>query len=84
MIRTEKLPFIQSWPAKGVIVLTLCVMATGIALPNIPWLADNFGFVKLPKLYYAYLVVAVLCYMLLSQVVKMLCLRYVKTLKEWL
>ena len=69
MIRTQKLPFIQSRASMPVTLLT----ATGIALltviPFTPF-GTMLGFVALPVSYFAYLLPCILLYMLLATSLK--------------
>jgi P-type Mg2+ transporter len=70
VIRTNKVPFIQgraSWPLT---VTTALIMALGAWLPFSP-LADALGFVPLPALYWPILFATLLCYVVLTQIVKM-------------
>jgi Mg2+-importing ATPase len=69
VIRTGKVPFIQSMPSKPMMLTTLLVVATGIIIPFSP-LAGAFGFVAPPPLYFAILSLMVLTYIILVQVVK--------------
>jgi len=69
MIRTAKVPFVQSTAATPLMVLTLCVMAAGIAVPFTP-LGAAVGMVPLPLAYFPWLAGTLLCYCLLTQVVK--------------
>jgi Mg2+-importing ATPase len=69
MIRTAKVPFVQSTAAAPLMVLTLCVMAVGIAVPFTP-LGAAVGMVPLPLAYFPWLAGTLLCYCLLTQLVK--------------
>ena len=69
VIRTNKIPFIQSTASKPLTITSLIIACTGIFLVNSP-LADSFGFTKLPALYYPLLILTLLCYVILTQVVK--------------
>ena len=69
MIRTRKLPFLQSRASAPVTLLTL----TGIAvLTMIPFtgLGKLLGFTALPGLYFAYLIPCILLYMVLATSLK--------------
>ena len=69
MIRTPKLPFIQSRASAPVTLLTF----TGIAvLTVIPFtaLGKMLGFVALPAAYFAYLIPCILLYMVLATSIK--------------
>ncbi|BDH47375.1 magnesium-translocating P-type ATPase [Salmonella enterica subsp. enterica serovar Choleraesuis] len=69
MIRTRKLPFIQSRPAAGLLVMTLLIMVAGIALPFSP-LAEYLQMQPLPLSYFPWLVAILAGYMALTQGVK--------------
>lgn len=69
MIRTAKVPFFQSTAAAPLMVLTLCVMAIGIVVPFTP-LGAAVGLVPLPLTYFPWLLGILLCYCLLTQLVK--------------
>jgi Mg2+-importing ATPase len=69
LIRTAKIPFIQSWPAPQLMMLTLIIMAIGIYLPHSP-LAPFFGFVLLPGTYFVWLFVILINYFILTQLIK--------------
>jgi len=69
LIRTRKIPFIESLAAPQLLVLTLIIMAIGLSLPFSP-LARFFGFVALPGVYFIWLFGLLLGYCLLTQLVK--------------
>jgi len=69
MIRTPKLPFLQSRAAWPLMVMTVLIMAVGIFLPMGP-LAHYFKLQALPGLYFALLPVILLAYMALTQAMK--------------
>ena len=69
MIRTPKIPFLQSRPAAPLMVMTLAIMAIGIFLPMGP-LAHYFKLEPLPPLYFVLLPVLLLGYMALTQALK--------------
>ncbi|WP_404301123.1 magnesium-translocating P-type ATPase [Alicycliphilus denitrificans] len=69
MIRSPKLPFIQSRAATPLLVMTGLIMATGLFLPMGP-LAHYFKLQALPPLYFALLPLIVLGYMVLTQAMK--------------
>jgi Mg2+-importing ATPase len=54
------------------------IMAIGIAIPFMP-LGDYLGFTPLPGLYWPLLALSLLCYIVLTQVVKMWLLK-----KNWI
>jgi Mg2+-importing ATPase len=69
LIRTAQIPFVQSWAAPPLLVLTVIIMGTGIYLPYSP-LAPYFEFVPLPGAYFLWLLGILLSYALLTQRVK--------------
>ncbi|MEO8644000.1 magnesium-translocating P-type ATPase, partial [Pseudomonas sp.] len=69
MIRTPKIPFVQSRAAMPLMVMTGIIMAVGIFLPMGP-LAHYFKLQALPSLYFVFLPVILLAYMGLTQAVK--------------
>ena len=69
MIRTPKIPFLQSRAATPLLVMTGVIMAIGIFLPMGP-LASYFKLEALPPLYFVFLPVILLAYMGLTQAVK--------------
>jgi Mg2+-importing ATPase len=80
MIRTEKIPFIQSTAAPVVLVTTAAVMAIGVWLPFSP-LASAVKLQPLPFAYFIYLPLILLAYCLLTQLVKVF---YIRRFKSWL
>ena len=74
VIRTNKIPFLQSRPSWPLVATTAAVMAIGLWLPVSP-LAPALGFVKLPALYWPILALTLLCYIALTQAVKHVLLR---------
>jgi Mg2+-importing ATPase len=69
VIRTNKVPFLQSKPSRALLFTSLAIALVGIVLPYSP-LAGVLGLVPLPPIYWAYLAGMMLLYMLLTQVVK--------------
>lgn len=69
MIRTRKIPFIQSWAAAPVVALTSLIMVIGILLPFSPF-ADALKLQALPLLYFPWLFAILVSYCLLTQFVK--------------
>ena len=74
VIRTNKLPFIQSRPSALLLVTSAAIMAAGIALPFSP-LREYLGFSPLPLLYWPLLALTLVGYVVLTQVAKMVLLR---------
>lgn len=69
VIRTKKIPFLQSRPSRWLLATSLLVLLVGIAIPYSP-LAGFFGFVRPPALYFWFLAGIVLVYLFLVQIVK--------------
>lgn len=69
MIRTPKLPFIQSHASAPVMFLTLTGIAVLTVIPFTP-IGPALGFVALPAIYFAYLIPCILLYMVLATSVK--------------
>jgi Mg2+-importing ATPase len=69
MIRTRKIPFLQSRPAPLLLATTVAIMALGIFLPMGP-LAHYFKLQPLPLAYFPMLALILLGYMLLTQAMK--------------
>ena len=69
IIRTNRIPFLQSWASWPLIVTTAVIMLVGAALPYSP-LGPAFGFTPLPLLFWPLLAATLLGYVLLTQVVK--------------
>jgi Mg2+-importing ATPase len=70
IIRTHKIPFFQSRSSWSLMLISLLIVAVGIALPFSP-LGSSLGFTPLPSLYWPILALTLLCYLLLTQGVKM-------------
>ncbi|MBU6399602.1 MAG: magnesium-translocating P-type ATPase [Verrucomicrobia bacterium] len=69
VIRTNLLPFVQSRASWQLTMTTLLIMAIGAYLPYSP-LASALKFVPLPPLYWAFLLLTLICYVGLTQVIK--------------
>ena len=69
VIRTNKIPFLQSRASWALTATTLAIMAVGVWLPYSP-LASALGFTHLPRLYWPILMLTLLSYMGLTQIVK--------------
>ncbi len=74
IIRTNKVPFLQSRASWPVIVTTALVMVAGAYLPLSP-IGGYLGFAQLPALYWPLLMVTLLAYMVLTQLIKRALLR---------
>jgi P-type Mg2+ transporter len=80
MIRTKKIPFIQSWATAPVVALTTLIMAIAIFIP-FSGFAGAFKMEPLPLSFFPWLIGILLCYCLLVQVVKVW---FIKKYNEWL
>jgi Mg2+-importing ATPase len=74
VIRTNKIPFIQSRASRALTLTTLSIMALGIWLPYSP-IASSLGFTHLPTMYWPILVITLFAYMGLTQLTKVWLLR---------
>ncbi|HTC32213.1 MAG TPA: magnesium-translocating P-type ATPase [Bryobacteraceae bacterium] len=74
VIRTNKIPFIQSRASLPLTATTLAIMAFGMWLPYSP-LASSLGLVHLPGLYWPILLLTLLSYVGLTQIIKVWLLR---------
>lgn len=80
MIRTRKVPFIQSWATAPVVALTSLVMVIGIFIPFSPF-AASLKMQPLPLSYFPFLFIILLSYCVLTQFVKNW---YIKKFSQWL
>lgn len=80
MIRTRKIPFIQSWASAPVVALTTSIMAIGILIPFSPF-ATAFKMTPLPFSYFPWLLALLFSYCLLTQFVKNW---FIKKYDQWL
>jgi len=69
IIRTDRVPFIQSRASLAMTLTTLAVMALAIALPYSP-VASFFGLVPLPLAYWPWILLFLLAYGVLAHIVK--------------
>ncbi|WP_336755782.1 magnesium-translocating P-type ATPase [Pantoea sp. USHLN298] len=79
MLRTRKIPFIQSRATLPVMLTTLAIMALGIAIPFSP-LGAMVGLVPLPWQYFPWLVLTLFSYCLVAQGMKRL---YIRRFGQW-
>ncbi|MFD3539368.1 magnesium-translocating P-type ATPase [Streptomyces sp. NPDC058662] len=80
MIRTRKIPFIQSRASWPVMAMTVVAVLAGLYLPFSP-LAPSLGFVALPAGYFPWLAGVLLAYCALTQAVKTW---YIRRFGTWL
>jgi len=78
IIRTNRIPFLQSRPSQALVFMSLAIIAAGIAIPASP-LGHYLGFAPLPWLYWPALALTLVCYVALTQGVKMWLLK-----KAWI
>jgi Mg2+-importing ATPase len=69
VIRTNKIPFLQSRSSPFLIAMTAAIMAIGLVLPFTP-LGRYLGFSALPSLYWPFLALTLVSYVILTQLVK--------------
>jgi Mg2+-importing ATPase len=69
VIRTNKIPFLQSWASWPLILTSIIIVAVGAGLTVSP-LAGALGFVALPPRYWLLLSVILVCYVVLTQLMK--------------
>jgi hypothetical protein len=74
VIRTNKIPFLQSRASWALTATTVSIMAVGVLLPYSP-LASALGFTHLPRLYWPILMLTLLSYIRLTQITKVWLLR---------
>jgi len=78
VIRTNLIPFIQSRASWQLTMTTILIMGIGAVLPFSP-LAQFLGFVPLPWQFWPFLLVTLICYVALTQIVKVWLLK-----KSWI
>jgi P-type Mg2+ transporter len=75
IIRTNKIPFLQSHSSRFLLVTSAATMAAGVILPFTP-LGHYLGFTPLPLLYWPYIAATLVAYVVLTQLVKSWLLRH--------
>lgn len=80
MIRTRKIPFIQSRASWPVMLMTFLIMAIGIVIPFTTFGA-KIGLVPMPWNFFPWLILTLLCYCVLTQIVKQW---YIRRFTRWL
>ncbi len=78
VIRTNKIPFVQSRASWQLTLTTLTVIIFGMWLPYSP-LAPALGLARLPTMYWPILILTLLGYMITTQITKVWLLR-----KKWI
>jgi Mg2+-importing ATPase len=69
IIRTAKIPFVESRASAALIATTITISCIGIALP-FTWFGDGLGLVPLPWVYWPLVAAILLAYAILAHVVK--------------
>ncbi len=69
IIRTNRIPFVQSWASWPLIVTTVIIMCAGAWLPFSP-IGPTLGFTPLPALYWPILAATLVAYVVLTQAAK--------------
>jgi Mg2+-importing ATPase len=80
MIRTRRIPFLQSVASAPVLALTCAIIAVGVVIPFSAF-GTKIGMVPLPTAYFGWVVLTVLAYCVLTQLVKLL---YIRRYGRWL
>ncbi|HIC8754540.1 magnesium-translocating P-type ATPase [Elizabethkingia anophelis] len=80
IIRTKKIPFIQSWAAAPVVALTSLIMLIGVSIPFTP-IAGYLKMQPLPLSYFPYLLGILTGYCILTQFVKQW---FIRKFQQWL
>ena len=80
MIRTTKVPFLESRASGPVLVMTAAVMAIGLALPFTS-VGTYLGLQALPGAFLAWLAAVLVGYAVLTQLIKAY---YIKRFSTWL
>ncbi|MBP1474338.1 magnesium-translocating P-type ATPase [Frateuria sp. MAH-13] len=80
MIRTRRIPFVQSIAAAPVLALTLAIGVIGLLVPY-SGLGAKLGMTGLPMAYFGWLALTLLCYAALTQLVKRV---YIRRYGRWL
>ncbi|MEO9214994.1 MAG: magnesium-translocating P-type ATPase [Rhodanobacter sp.] len=80
MIRTRKIPFLQSSAAAPVLGLTTAIIVIGMLLPYTA-IGAKIGMMEMPPVYFAWLALTVVAYCALTQLVKVV---YTRRYGRWL
>jgi Mg2+-importing ATPase len=80
MIRTRRIPFLQSVAAAPVLALTTAIIIIGMLIPY-SGIGAKIGMVPLPSIYFAWLALTLLCYCGLTQLMKVI---YIRRYGRWL
>lgn len=80
IIRTRKIPFLQSWATAPVVALTSLIICIAVLIPFTP-IAGALKMTSLPMAYFPYLIAILLVYSITAQIVKHI---FIKKFGEWL
>ncbi len=80
MIRTRKIPFIQSRASWPVMIMTFSIIGIGMCVPFTSFGA-SIGMVHLPPIYFLWLWITLLSYCILTQFLKVC---YIRAFSRWL
>jgi Mg2+-importing ATPase len=80
LIRTEKIPFIQSFPALPLLISTLMIMFLGLIIPY-TFIGTSLSLIPMPASYFYWLFPILLAYCLLTQTIKIL---FIRLFNSWL
>ena len=80
MIRTRRIPFLQSVASAPVLGLTLAIIVIGMLIP-FSALGAKIGMMPLPPLYFAWLALTLASYCVLTQLMKVI---YIRRYGRWL
>ena len=69
IIRTARIPFVQSLASPALIATSIVICVVGIALP-FTWFGGSLGFVPLPPLYWPIVIAVIGCYAVLTHFTK--------------
>lgn len=70
VIRTNRIPFIQSRASRPLMVTSILIVCFGAFLANSTF-GSAFGFVEFPSMYWVFLILILFFYVALTQVIKM-------------
>lgn len=80
MIRTQKIPFIQSFASMPLLVMTFVIAGIGLALPYVPRISEFLDFVPIEPNIYPFIFLVLLAYCIVTQIAKVV---YIKIFKKW-
>jgi Mg2+-importing ATPase len=75
IIRTPRIPFLESHASAALIATTIAICAVGIALPY-TWVGATLGFTRLPWLYWPLIAAILLAYSMLTHLMKVWFVRH--------